>query len=166
MKFANEQCGRFSYQWDMNLDGLVTISDVLELVDIFFRIPVKITLEIVFAAPSIATFFEINCLTGQAWGGAIYSVFLWWLIYLTIKINFYSLRNHVTTWATNYPVVTNSIRATPIAWGMLMAPSLNNKKSFFYQRIYGFWILLLILTVFICFLLVGIFLIMLLYEKF
>jgi hypothetical protein len=163
MKFTNEQCGRFSFSWDMNADGLVTISDVFKLVDFFFRIPVKITLEIVAESPSIATFFEINCLTGEGWGGAIFSAFLWWVIFLAIKeINFSNLKNNVITWATNYPTVTNSIRAIPVAWGMLIAPSSSNEKSFFYQRIYGFWILLLIFTVFICFLLIGIFLIMLL----
>lgn len=162
MKFINEQCGRFSIYWDMNADGLVTISDVFKLVDFFFRIPVKITLEIVAQAPSIATFFEINCLTGEGWGGAIFSVYLWFVVFLAIKeINFSNLKNDAITWATNYPTVTNSIRAIPVAWGMLVAPSLNHEKSFFHQRIYGLGVLLLTLAVFICFLLIGTFLIML-----
>lgn len=167
MKFTNEQCGRFSFSWDMNADGLMTISDILLLVDFFFRMPAKITLEIVAEAPSIATFFEINCLTGEGWGGAIFSVFLWFFVFDVIKeINFSNLKNDVITWATNYPTVTNSIRVIPIAWGMLVTPSLNHEKSFFHQRIYGFWILLLISTVLISFLSVGIFLIMLIAALF
>lgn len=156
MKFINEQCGRFSFFWDMNADGLVTISDVLKLVDFFFRIPVKITFEIVAYAPSVATFFEINCLTGEGWGGAIFSVFLWIVVFLAIKeINFSNLTNDAITWATNYPTVTNSIRAVPVAWGMLVAPSSNHKKSFFSQRIHGLSVLLLILAVFGTYLLIG-----------
>lgn len=167
MKFTNEQCGRFSFSWDMNADGLVTISDILLLVDFFFRIPVKITLEIVANVPSIATFFEINCLTGEGWGGAIFSAFLWLVVFLAIKeINFSNHKNNVIIWITNYPAVTNSVRAIPVAWGMLTSPSLNNEKSFFVQRIYGFWILLLIFTVLISFLSVGIFLIMLIAALF
>jgi len=167
MKFINEQCGRFSFSWDMNADGLVTISDVLKLVDFFFRIPVKITLEIVAQAPSIATFFEINCLTGEGWGGTIFSALLWIVVFLIIiEINFSNLKNDVITWATYYPTVTNSIRAIPVAWGMLVAPSLNHEKSFLHQRIYGLGVLLLIFVVFVCFLLIGTFLIMLIVVLF
>ena len=96
MKFTNEQCGRFSFSWDMNADGLVTISDVLKLVDFFFRIPAKITLEIVAEAPSIATFFEIRCLTGEGSSGAFLSVFLWCVIFFAIKeINFGGFKHEV-----------------------------------------------------------------------
>ncbi len=77
MKFSNEYCGRFSFFWDMNADGLVTISDVFQWFDFLFYLPAKIAMFMVSDMPPVATFFEINCLTGEGWGGAVFSLLAW-----------------------------------------------------------------------------------------
>lgn len=149
----------------MNADGLVTITDLFKWADFFFHIPVKMAVEIMADSSSLATFFEIDCLTGEGFVGVFFSAFLWYVFFNFIlrKKNHYFTKNTNSKTVTNSRV-TESLREISVAWGMLISPSLNHGK-FFYQRIYGFWILLLIIAEFTAFLVVVIFLIMLVIYK-
>lgn len=77
MDFSNDFCGRFYFVLDMNRDGNVTISDLWMLSRNIFLIPSKIIMEWVASSPKLATFFEIDCFTGEHAGGAVVSLFVW-----------------------------------------------------------------------------------------
>lgn len=72
MKFTNEFCGRFYFAFDMNGDGLTTVSDIWMLFKNFFLIPSKAIVEPISHLPKIASFFEMDCLTGEGGGGGGY----------------------------------------------------------------------------------------------
>lgn len=77
MKYLFGVCERFTFFWDMNADGLVTISDVFQWLDFVFRLPAKIAMEFIDEMPSVATFLEVNSCTGEGWGGAVFSLIVW-----------------------------------------------------------------------------------------
>jgi len=78
--FSNEFCGRFNFVLDMNADGMVTISDVWMLFKSVFLIPSKVITAGVAQYPTVASFFEIDCFTGEGAGGAIFSIAVWFVV--------------------------------------------------------------------------------------
>lgn len=82
MKFTNEFCGRFYFAFDINGDGLTTISDIWMLFKTLFLIPSKAVAELIANLPKLASFFEIDCWTGEGGGGAIISALVWFVIFV------------------------------------------------------------------------------------
>lgn len=70
-------CGRFVFDTDMNGDMYVSISDVWELLKQLWLIPSNSLASLFEAFPSIARFFEMDCGTGQGFGGFVFSLFVW-----------------------------------------------------------------------------------------
>jgi len=81
MKFTNEFCGRFYFSFDMNGDGLTTISDVWTLFKTLFLIPSKAVAELIAHLSKIASFFEMDCLSGEGGGGAVFSAIVWLVVW-------------------------------------------------------------------------------------
>ena len=86
MNFSNVECGRFYFALDMNGDGAVTISDLWILFKNMILIPSKVIAEGIAGMPKIASFFEIDCLTGEGGGGVVFSIFVWVVVYAMIAI--------------------------------------------------------------------------------
>ena len=63
----------------MNTDGVLTISDVLLWAKWLWSFPAKLVMEVVAGSPKLATFFEIDCGTGEGWGGAVFAFFIWFI---------------------------------------------------------------------------------------
>jgi hypothetical protein len=81
MSRLNDLCDRFWFAWDMNSDGLVTITDVSSWFAQVFFLPALSTAWVISGIPPLATFLEMRCETGAGWGGAIFSVIAWaWAI--------------------------------------------------------------------------------------
>ena len=77
----NYWCDRFWFAWDMNSDGLVTITDVASWFEFVFYLPALSAAWLISDIPALATFFEMRCETGTSWGGAVFSVMIWaWAI--------------------------------------------------------------------------------------
>ena len=81
MNFSNVACGRFYFALDMNGDAAVTISDLWTLFKNVFLIPSKIIAQVIAGEPKIASFFEMDCLTGEGGGGAIFSILVWLVVF-------------------------------------------------------------------------------------
>lgn len=78
-------CERFALAADMNGDALTTITDVWLWSKTVFLLPSNFVTAVFQGRDgnsAIAQFFEMNCSTGQSWGGAIFS-FLMWLAVLS-----------------------------------------------------------------------------------
>lgn len=94
MKFTNEFCGRFYFAFDMNGDGLTTISDIWMLFKTLFLIPSKAVAELIANLPKLASFFEMDCWTGEGGGGAIFSALVWFVFFvMTVEAVQNSSRN-------------------------------------------------------------------------
>jgi len=65
----------------MNGDGVVSISDVGLLVKQIWLIPSNLVVGFLHENPQLTTFFEIDCSTGQSYGGAIFSLFVWFITF-------------------------------------------------------------------------------------
>lgn len=76
----NEYCGRFLIAIDMNGDLAFTISDVWLISKFVWLMPAKVVIGVLHETPGTATFFEIGCGTGEGWGGAIFSFFVWLIV--------------------------------------------------------------------------------------
>lgn len=76
----NEYCGRFFIAADMNGDLAFTISDVWLIGKFIWLLPAKAVIGVLHSTPEFATFFEIGCGTGEGWGGAIFSFFVWFIV--------------------------------------------------------------------------------------
>lgn len=74
-------CGRFFFAYDMNGDGATTISDIGLLAESIWLLPAKALFSVLDSAPQSARFFEITCKTGEGWGGAIFSFFVWGMVF-------------------------------------------------------------------------------------
>jgi hypothetical protein len=81
MNIANASCGRLDVALDMNLDGVFTISDLWLLIKFVWLLPSKLVMEVIGASPKLVQFFEIDCYTGEGFGGAILSLFIWLIGY-------------------------------------------------------------------------------------
>lgn len=79
MKYLFGVCEQFTFFWDMNGDGSVTISDVFQWFDFAFRLPAKISIELIAQMPSVANFFEVGSCT-EGWGGAVFSLIVWFFM--------------------------------------------------------------------------------------
>jgi len=73
----NNLCGRFYFAKDMNGDFVFTISDVWLMIKFIWLLPVKAVLALIETNPKWVTFFEIDCSTGESWGGGILAFFGW-----------------------------------------------------------------------------------------
>ena len=78
----NDYCGRFHFALDMNGDSAFTISDVWLMFEFVWLLPAKVVVHIVHESPPLATFFEVDCQTGNSWGGGAFSVFVWGVVFL------------------------------------------------------------------------------------
>ena len=87
-----DYCERFHFVKDMNGDFVFSISDVWLIVKFIWLLPAKVVMYVVENQPAMATFFEIDCSTGESWGGGFFSLIAW-IIVLTIVI-FGSMDTH------------------------------------------------------------------------
>jgi hypothetical protein len=78
----NDYCGRFRFAVDMNGDSAFTISDVWLMLEYGWLLPAKVVVGWIHAIPNLATFFEVDCQTGEGWGGGIFSFFVWGVVFL------------------------------------------------------------------------------------
>lgn len=76
----SNSCDRFHFVKDMNGDFVFSISDVWLMIEYIWLLPVKVAVNLAHNHPPMATFFEIDCSTGESWGGGISSLFLWIII--------------------------------------------------------------------------------------
>lgn len=73
-----EYCERLRFVTDMNRDGAFTISDVWLLVKTGWLLPSNFWMIALHDIDkTVATFFEIDCSTGQGVGGALFSLLIW-----------------------------------------------------------------------------------------
>lgn len=75
----NEFCGRFYLAWDMNGDLAFTISDIWLIAAFVWLLPAKAVVGFLHST-KLAAFFEISCSTGEGIGGAVFSLFVWFLL--------------------------------------------------------------------------------------
>lgn len=74
----DSNCDRLTFQEDVNLDGLLTVSDYIESGKSLFMVPSKAALAVLDGTKGGA-FFEIDCASGKG-GGAIFFSLVAWLI--------------------------------------------------------------------------------------
>lgn len=89
----NNLCGRFYFAKDMNGDFVFTISDVWLMIKFIWLLPVKAVLALIETNPKWVTFFEIDCSTGESWGGGILAFFGWIAILTLIVVLLAELGN-------------------------------------------------------------------------
>lgn len=94
MNFSNMSCGRFYFAMDMNSDGVVTISDLWLFLKFAWLLPSKLIVEIVAGNSRIASFFEIDCFTGESGGGAVFSFFAWFVAFNLVVIGLEDQKKH------------------------------------------------------------------------
>ena len=70
-------CDRFFIAMDMNGDGLTTISDVWGWLQVAFFAPAKVVMLLIEGVRPLASFFEVNCVTGTGLGAAAFSLVAW-----------------------------------------------------------------------------------------
>lgn len=80
----NDYCERFRFALDMNADMVFTISDVWLMFKFIWLLPAKAVVGCVHEIPRLAAFFEINCQTGESWGGGVFSFFGWNVVVLIV----------------------------------------------------------------------------------
>lgn len=76
----NDYCQRFHIVKDMNGDLVFSISDVWLIVKFVWLLPSKVVMSLIQSTPKWATFFEIDCSTGDSWGGGLFSLVGWFVI--------------------------------------------------------------------------------------
>lgn len=76
----DDLCERFRFAWDMNGDSIFSVSDVGLLAKAAFLLPSNVVAAALHSERSLASFFEIDCTTGQGWGGALFSLVAWTLV--------------------------------------------------------------------------------------
>ena len=79
----DEYCGRFFFAKDMNDDLAFTITDLWLMAKFVFLLPAKIVTGLIHNS-ELASFFEVACLTGEGWGGAVFSLFAWVLVFALV----------------------------------------------------------------------------------
>lgn len=88
-------CGRFRFVNDMNGDFMLTLSDVWLRIKFIWLLPAKVGASFVHSNPTLTDFFEINCSTGESWGGGIFSLAVWCFITFLILSKFRNKRESV-----------------------------------------------------------------------
>ena len=76
----NDYCARFHIVKDMNGDLVFSISDVWLIIKFIWLLPAKAVVGFSHNVSAWATFFEIDCSTGESWGGGIFSLFVWFVV--------------------------------------------------------------------------------------
>jgi hypothetical protein len=66
-----------AHAFDVNGDGLTTITDVIAWIEAMFEVPAKLALTLLDGWPAVGGFFEVSCTSGQGWGGALFSAIVW-----------------------------------------------------------------------------------------
>jgi hypothetical protein len=87
----NDYCGRFYFAKDMNGDLIFTIADVGLMIKFVCLLPAKAVVGLIATSPDLARFFEIDCSTGESWGGAIFSL-------CVVTVVFLGILEEVTLW--------------------------------------------------------------------
>jgi hypothetical protein len=76
----SDYCGRFYFAKDMNGDFIFTITDVSLMLEFFYLLPAKVAVGMIASVPNLTRFFELDCSTGESWGGGMFSLFVWFVI--------------------------------------------------------------------------------------
>jgi hypothetical protein len=76
----HDGCGRFFIATDMNMDGVISISDVGLWVQYVFYLPAKIISWAIYNIEPLGRFFEMDCSTGSGIFSGLFSLFLWWFL--------------------------------------------------------------------------------------
>jgi hypothetical protein len=76
----SDYCGRFYFAIDMNGDFIFTITDVSLMLKFFYLLPAKVAVGMIASSPDLTRFFELDCSTGESWGGGMFSLFVWFVI--------------------------------------------------------------------------------------
>lgn len=92
MKF-DEYCGRLAFAADMNGDGQITITDVTEWAKYVLFAPAKFVMALFDDMPPLRGFFETDCSTGLNFGGLIFSVFVWLIVWGMIAASISAQKN-------------------------------------------------------------------------
>lgn len=79
-----DYCQRFHIVKDMNGDLLFSISDVWLIIKFIWLLPAKAVVSLIENNSKWAAFFEINCSTGESWGGGMFSLVGWFVIFVGI----------------------------------------------------------------------------------
>lgn len=83
----NNLCGRFNFATDMNFDGVFTVSDFGLIVKQIVLLPANIVVWLIEQEPLLIKFFEIDCSIGTGWGAMIFSLLVWWVIFIAVIEN-------------------------------------------------------------------------------
>ena len=77
----SDSCGRLLFVTDGNYDGFFTITDIWIIANQLFHLPSNLIILLNEQFPQLVAFFEINCITGTGWGAAIFSAFIWFVVF-------------------------------------------------------------------------------------
>lgn len=83
----NDLCGRFNFMVDKNFDGVFTVTDFGLIIKQILFLPANIVVWLVEQEPHLFKFFEIDCLTGTGFGSMIFSLFVWWVVFVAATEN-------------------------------------------------------------------------------
>jgi len=79
-----DYCGLFRFSKDMNADQVFSITDVWLIIKFIWLLPAKIIMFLVHNSPKLSAFFEVDCSTGNSWGGGIFALFGWIVIIFVV----------------------------------------------------------------------------------
>lgn len=86
---SESSCGRFTFISDMNFDGVFSISDVGLMLKFIIHLPAKTVVWLIEQKPMLASFFEMDCLTGNGWGGStVFSLLAWFIVIALLSLMF------------------------------------------------------------------------------
>lgn len=85
MKF-DWYCGRLQFLADVNGDGQTTITDVIGWAKYLYFAPAQVAMAIFDDAESLRRFFETDCSTGMGVGGAVFSFFVWLMVWAFVAL--------------------------------------------------------------------------------
>jgi hypothetical protein len=80
MKF-DWYCGRLRFFADVNGDGRITITDVIGWAKFLYFAPAQLVMALFDEAEPLRRFFETDCSTGTSFGGAVFSLFVWLMVW-------------------------------------------------------------------------------------
>ena len=73
-------CGRFYFAQDMNGDGIFSISDIWLMIKYVWLLPSRAVVSFFHSNRDWARFFEIDCSTGESFGGFLFSLVAWFFV--------------------------------------------------------------------------------------
>ena len=79
-----EYCQRFRFVADMNGDLAFTVSDVWALIQRAWLLPSNGLVAMLHENERVASFLEIDCITGQGVGGVLFSLVCWFVALVAV----------------------------------------------------------------------------------